>query len=376
MMTANATVRTANRPAWASPRSSGRGRRLRASQCDPGNTFCPASVTRLGGVEERELGKTGRPVSVIGLGTWQLGADWGEVAEADALATLEAAAAAGVTFLDTADVYGDGRSERLIGRFLAANPGLPMLVATKMGRRVALDPELYTLANFREWTDRSRDNLGTETLGLVQLHCPPPPVYARDAVYDALDTLVAEKRIAAYGVSVETCAEALTAIARPGAASVQIIFNVFRRKPLEQVLPAAQAAGVGIIARVPLASGLLSGRYTRDTTFGASDHRTFNRHGEAFDAGETFSGVDFETGVEAAREFAALAPDGATPAQAALAWVIQQPGVTTVIPGARSPEQARQNAAAAAVRPFTSAELGAIASIYDRRIRAQVHDRW
>ncbi|HZR51688.1 MAG TPA: aldo/keto reductase [Streptosporangiaceae bacterium] len=327
-------------------------------------------------MEERELGKTGRAVSVIGLGTWQLGADWGEVAEADALATLEAAAAAGVTFLDTADVYGDGRSERLIGRFLTANPALPMIVATKMGRRVALDPELYTLANFREWTDRSRDNLGTETLDLVQLHCPPTPVYARDAVYDALDTLVAEKRIAAYGVSVETCAEALTAIARPGVASVQIIVNVFRRKPLEQVLPAAKAAGVGIIARVPLASGLLSGRYTSDTTFGASDHRTFNRHGEAFDAGETFSGVDYETGVEAAREFAALAPDGATSAQAALAWVIQQPGVTTVIPGARSPEQARQNAAAAAVRPFTPAELGAIESIYDRRIRAQVHDRW
>jgi aryl-alcohol dehydrogenase-like predicted oxidoreductase len=327
-------------------------------------------------VEKRELGKTGRDVSVIGLGTWQLGADWGEVAEADAMATLEAAAEAGVTFLDTADVYGDGRSEQFIGRFLAANPGVPMMVATKMGRRVALDPALYTLENFREWTDRSRDNLGTGTLDLVQLHCPPTPVYSRDAVYDALDTLVAEKRIAAYGVSVETCAEALSAIARPGVASVQIIFNVFRRKPLEQVLPAALAAGTGIIARVPLASGLLSGRYTRDTTFGASDHRTYNRHGEAFDAGETFSGVDFGTGVEAAREFAALAPDGASPAQAALAWVIQQPGVTTVIPGARSPEQARQNAAAADVRAFTAAELGAIESIYDRRIRAQVHDRW
>ena len=327
-------------------------------------------------MEERELGKTGRAVSVIGLGTWQLGADWGEVAEADALATLAAAAAAGVTFLDTADVYGDGRSEQFIGRFLAANPGLAMTVATKMGRRVALDPALYTLENFREWTDRSRKNLGTDTLDLVQLHCPPTPVYSRDAVYDALDTLVAEQRIAAYGVSVETCAEALTAIARPGVASVQIILNVFRRKPLEQVLPAAQAARVAIIARVPLASGLLSGRYTRDTTFGPSDHRTYNRHGEAFDAGETFSGVDFGTGVAAAHEFAALAPDGATPAQAALAWVIQQPGVTTVIPGARSPEQARQNAAAAAVRPFTAAELGAIESIYDRRIRAQVHDRW
>jgi len=327
-------------------------------------------------VEQRVLGQAGRRVSVVGLGTWQLGADWGEVSEADALAVLDAAAQAGITFLDTADVYGDGRSERLIGHFLAANPGLTMTVATKIGRRVALDPALYTLANFREWTDRSRVNLGTGTLDLVQLHCPPTPVYSLDAVFDALDTLVAEQQIAAYGVSVETCDEALTAIARPGVASVQIIFNAFRCKPLERVLPAAQAAGVGIIARVPLASGLLSGQYTHETSFAASDHRSYNRHGEAFDVGETFSGVDFDTGVDAAREFAALAPHGATPAQAALAWVIQQPGVSTVIPGARSPEQVRQNAAAAELRPFSEAELAAIEAIYDRRIRAQVHDRW
>jgi aryl-alcohol dehydrogenase-like predicted oxidoreductase len=289
---------------------------------------------------------------------------------------LEAAAGAGVTFLDTADVYGDGRSEQLIGRFLASNPGLTMMVATKMGRRVALDPALYTLDNFRAWTDRSRANLGVDTLDLVQLHTPPVPVYSSDAVYDALDTLVAERRIAAYGVSVETTAEALTAIARPHVASVQIILNAFRRKPLDEVLPAAQAAGVGIIARVPLASGLLSGRYTHDTTFAASDHRSYNRRGEAFDVGETFSGVDFDTGVDAAREFAAVVPAGATPAQAALRWVIQQPGVTTVIPGARSPEQARQNAAAAALPPLTAAELAVIEGIYDKYIRAQVHGRW
>ena len=327
-------------------------------------------------MEERILGRTGRAVSVVGLGTWQLGADWGDVAEADALAVLDAAAQAGVTFLDTADVYGDGRSEWLIGQFLAANPGLPMTVATKMGRRVPQDPARYTLASFRAWTDRSRANLGTGTLDLVQLHCPPTPVFATDAVYDALDTLVAEKRIAAYGVSVETCAEALAAIARPGTASVQIIFNAFRRKPLDEVLPAAQAAGVGIIARVPLASGLLSGRYTRDTTFGANDHRNYNRHGEAFDVGETFSGVDFGTGVDAAREFAALVPAGTAPAQAALRWIIQQPGVTTVIPGARNAGQARQNAAAAGLPPLTDAELRGIEDLYDRRIRAQVHDRW
>jgi aryl-alcohol dehydrogenase-like predicted oxidoreductase len=327
-------------------------------------------------VEERILGRTGRAVSVIGLGTWQLGGDWGEVADAEALAVLGAAAEAGVTLLDTADVYGDGRSERLIGQFLAANPGLPMTVATKMGRRVPQDPAQYTLDNFRAWTDRSRANLGTDTLDLVQLHCPPTPVFSMDAVYDALDTLVAEQRIAAYGVSAETCAEALTAIARPGTASVQIIFNAFRRKPLDEVLPAAQAAGVGIIARVPLASGLLSGRYSHDTMFGASDHRNYNRHGEAFDVGETFSGVDFDTGVDAAREFAALLPAGTVPAQAALRWVIQQPGVTTVIPGARNPDQAQQNALAAGLPPLTHEELCGIEDIYNRRFRAQIHGRW
>ncbi|HEX3492881.1 MAG TPA: aldo/keto reductase [Streptosporangiaceae bacterium] len=327
-------------------------------------------------MEKRILGRTGRAVSVIGLGTWQLGDGWGDVAEQDALAVLDAAVDSGVTFLDTADVYGDGRSEKLIGQFLAGRPGLDVMVATKMGRRAPLDPALYTLDNFRDWTDRSRANLGVDTLDLVQLHCPPTAVYSIDAVFDALDELVAERRIAAYGVSVETCAEALTAIARPGVASVQIILNAFRRKPLEQVLPAAEAAGVGIIARVPLASGLLSGRYTRDTVFAADDHRTFNRHGEAFDVGETFSGVDYATGVDAAREFAALVPAGATPAQAALRWLTQQPGVTTVIPGARNTEQARLNASAADLAPLSDAELGQIEDLYDRRIRALVAGRW
>ncbi len=327
-------------------------------------------------MEMRILGRTGRPVSAIGLGTWQLGADWGEVGESEALAVLDAAAESGITFLDTADVYGDGRSERLIGQFLASNPGLPMMVATKMGRRVDQDPALYTPANFRSWTDRSRANLRLDRLDLVQLHCPPTSVYSLDAVYDALDELVAEQCIAAYGVSVETCDQALAAIARPGIAAVQIILNAFRRKPLDRVLPAAQSAGIGIIARVPLASGLLSGGYSHRTTFAAADHRSFNRHGEAFDVGETFSGVDFDTGVDAAGEFAALAPAGTTPAQAALRWVIQQPGVTTVIPGARNPEQVRQNAAASELPPFTDAGLSAIRDLYDQRIRAQVRDRW
>src|SRR6478735_5148043 len=291
-------------------------------------------------MEERVLGRIERPVSVIGLGTWQLGADWGEVSETAALAVLSAAVESGVTFFDTADVYGDGRSERLIGRFRAENPEVPITVATKMGRRVDQVPENYTLQNFRAWTDRSRRNLGVDQLDLVQLHCPPTVVYSSDQIYDALDTLVSEGVIGGYGVSVQTCDEALTAMSRRGTATVQIILNAFRRKPLDDVLGAAATNAVGIIARVPLASGLLSGRYTTDTTFAADDHRTYNRHGEAFDVGETFSGVDFATGVQAAQEFVELidrvGPTGLSPAEVALAWVWQQPGVTTVIPGARN----------------------------------------
>lgn len=327
-------------------------------------------------MENRVLGRTGREASVVGLGTWQLGADWGDVAEADAFAVLDAALEAGVTFFDTADVYGDGRSEQLIGRFLKNRPDADVFVATKMGRRAEQRPENYSLDNFRAWNDRSRANLGVETLDLVQLHCPPTAVYSSDAVFDALDTLVAEKRTAAYAVSVETCAEALAAIARPGVASVQIILNPFRLKPLEEVLPAAREAGVGIIARVPLASGLLSGKYTKDTVFAADDHRSFNRHGEAFDQGETFSGIDYGTGLAAAVEFAGLAPEGATPAQTALRWIIQQPGVSSVIPGARSVEQARANAAAASLPPLSDATLDAVRDLYDGRIRAEIHHRW
>ncbi|MFF7446360.1 MULTISPECIES: aldo/keto reductase [unclassified Streptomyces] len=327
-------------------------------------------------MDERTIGRLGQQASVVGLGTWQLGADWGDVDDKEALSVLEAAAESGVTFFDTADVYGDGRSEQTIASFLRGRPDLHVLVATKMGRRVEQIPENYVLDNFRAWNDRSRRNLGVDRLDLVQLHCPPTPVYSTDEVYDALDTLVAEERIAAYGVSVETCEEALTAIARPGVASVQIIFNAFRMKPLQQVLPAAREAGVGIIARVPLASGLLSGKYTKDTVFPENDHRAYNRHGESFDVGETFSGVDYATGVEAAAEFSALAPEGYTPAQLALRWIIQQPGVTTVIPGARTPEQARANAAAATLPELSEETLGAIRDLYERRIKDQVESRW
>lgn len=316
----------------------------------------------------------GRDASVIGLGAWQLGADWGEVSEADAHATLQAAVDAGVTFIDTADVYGDGRSEQIVGSFVKDKPGLT--VATKMGRRLPQAPENYSLDNFRAWTDRSRANLGVDTLDLVQLHCPPTPVFHSDEVFESLDVLVQEKRISAYGVSVEKVDEALAAIARPGVASVQIILNAFRLKPLERVLPAAAEAGVGIIARVPLASGLLSGRYDENTTFAADDHRNYNRHGESFDVGETFSGVDFSTGLEAVRRLRPLVPDGATMAQFALRWIVEQPAVSVVIPGARNPEQARANAHAADLTPLSPETLEKIAAVYDELIRPQVHDKW
>lgn len=331
-------------------------------------------------MEQRTLGRTGRPVSIIGLGTWQLGADWGDVTEEAARDVLEAAAEAGVTFYDTADVYGDGRSEQILARFLADNADAGFTVATKMGRRMEQLPENYRPDHFRAWIDRSRRNLGMDRLQLVQLHCPPSAVIDDDATYDALDALVDDGSIAAYGVSVETADQALSAIARPNVASIQIILNAFRLKPLEKVLPAAAEAGVGIIARVPLASGLLSGKYDATTTFAPDDHRSYNRDGSAFDVGETFSGVDYETGLAAAAEFAGLVrdhlPAEVTTAQAALAWVTQQPGVTTVIPGARNAEQARANSAAAGFGPLPEVLLEGVRKIYDERIRASVHDRW
>lgn len=326
-------------------------------------------------MEQRTLGKTGRDISVVGLGTWQLGADWGNVDPAQARAVLAASAEAGVTFFDTADVYGDGRSEQAIGAFLADNPGLELTVATKMGRRLEQQPENYNLANFREWVDRSRRNLRTDSLDLVQLHCPPTAVYSNAEVYDALDTLVSEGAIKNYGVSVERTDEALEAMRHEGTASVQIILNAFRLKPLDEVLPAAKAAGVGIIARVPLASGLLSGKYTKDTSFAADDHRNFNRSGDSFDVGETFSGVDYELGLKAVAEFEQLVPEGASTAQAAIAWIVAQEGVTSVIPGARTVEQAQSNAGAADVRLGGEFDDG-VRWIYDHYFREAIHPRW
>ena len=330
-------------------------------------------------MEHRRLGRSQFEVSVVGLGCWQLGSDWGStpLSEADGLAILHAAVDAGVTFLDTADVYGDGVSEAVIGRFLSERGRDGLTVATKMGQRA--DPhvaEAYTLENFRAWLDRSRRNLNVDVIDLVQLHCPPTAVYSDDRVYDALDQLVDENIITAYGVSVETCDEALAALNQPRLASVQIILNVFRRKPLERVIPVAVAAGVGIIARVPLASGLLSGRYDATTTFAPNDHRNYNINGAEFDVGETFSGVPYAVGVEAAREVAALTPTGVSTAQLALRWIIDQPGVTTVIPGARSVQQAAENAGAGSIPSLTHELQGALRDIYEHDIRQYVQARW
>jgi aryl-alcohol dehydrogenase-like predicted oxidoreductase len=331
-------------------------------------------------MEQRELGRTGRQVSVVGLGTWQLGADWGEVSETDARAVLEEAAAQGVTFYDTADVYGDGRSEQIVGRFLADHRDAGFTVATKMGRRVDQLPENYTAANFRSWIDRSRRNLGVDRVDLVQLHCPPSATIDDAATYDALDALVEDGSIAAYGVSVETVDQALSAMTRPHLATVQIILNALRLKPLEKVLPTALETGVGVIARVPLASGLLSGKYDERTTFADDDHRSYNRDGSAFDVGETFSGVPYDVGLRAAADFTALVgeagPDGLTPAQVAVAWAWQQPGVSTVIPGARNERQARSNAAAGRAPALSEELLAGVGRIYDERVRELVHARW
>ncbi len=328
-------------------------------------------------MEHRRLGRTGRDVSVIGFGAWGIGgADWGETSDDESLASLHAAADAGVTFIDTADVYGDGRSERVIGRFLRQRAGEPFFVATKMVRRAPLDPALYTPDQLRAWLDRSRENLGVETIDLVQLHCPPTQTYYMPEIFDALDALVAARVIAAYGVSVEKVEEALKAIEYPGVAAVQIIFNMFRQRPAELFLREAARRDVGVIARVPLVSGLLTGRMSAQTAFAATDHRVYNRDGAAFDKGETFGGVPFEVGLAAVEELRPLVPGGITMAQWALRWILQHEGITTAIPGAKTPEQARANAAAADAPAIPAETMAAVREIYDTRIRPHVHHRW
>ena len=336
-------------------------------------------------MQYRTPGRLRRPLSAIGQGCWQIGADWGDVTDDSARAVLDAALEAGVTFFDTADVYGDGRSEQLVGamrtRLAADGVELPFL-ATKASRRAdPFAPESFTEENLRAWVERSRSNLAMDTLDLVQLHCPPPAIYRDDRVFDVLDALAQEKKIAAWGVSVETCEEALISLEREHLASIQIILNPFRLKPLDDVLPAAEAKGVAVIARVPLASGLLTGKFSPSSRFAENDHRSFNRHGEAFDQGETFSGVDYETGLAAVAGLE-QALDGAMPlAEASLRWILAQPGVTAAIPGASSGEQARRNAAAGSVSTPEQAEVlerfdAAVHATYDELLRESIHPRW
>ena len=332
--------------------------------------------TIAGGMRARTLGRTARDVSAIGFGAWQVGSDWGEVDEETAMGTLRAAVDAGVTFFDTADVYGDGRSERLVGRLRRERAGEDLFVATKMGRRLEQTVANYSPQHFREWNDRSRENLGMETLDLVQLHSPPTDLYYHPEVFEDLERMVEDGRMAAYGVSVERVEEALKAIEYPNVATVQIIFNAFRQRPAELFFAEAARRGVGVIVRVPLASGLLTGKLSRDTTFAADDHRNFNRHGEAFDVGETFAGVPFEVGLAAVEELRGLVPGDATMAQMALRWILMHDAVSTVIPGARNPEQARANAAAAGLPPLSDETVGRMRQVYAQRVRSHVHDRW
>ncbi|WP_034389003.1 aldo/keto reductase [Deinococcus sp. YIM 77859] len=327
-------------------------------------------------MQYRTMGKTGYEVSSISFGAWAIGGTWGEVNDRDSLAALHRALDLGVNFFDTADVYGDGHSERLIAQ-LRRERSEPFYVATKAGRR--LEPHVasgYTRENLRTFAERSLRNLNTDTLDLLQLHCPPSEVYERDEVFAALDELQQEGLFRHYGVSVETVAEALRAIQRPGVATVQIIFNAFRLKPAEQFFPAAREANVGVIARVPLASGLLTGKLERDSTFAPDDHRTFNRHGEVFDRGETFSGVDYELGLEAARRLQGVVPSGMTLAQFALRWILMFPEVSCAIPGARNPAQAEGNAAAADLPPLREGQMQAVQQVYETLLRPQVQPYW
>ncbi len=328
-------------------------------------------------MQRRTLGKTGYRVSVIGFGAWAIGADWGSVSEDDALASLHAAVDAGVNFIDTADVYGDGRSERLVARLRRDLPDEEIIVATKAGRR--LDPHVadgYNAANLAAFVDRSLGNLEVDTLDLLQLHCPPTDVYYRPEVFAALDDLVAAGKVRHYGVSVEKVEEALKAIEYPGVATVQIIFNMLRQRPAGLFFREAAARNVGILARVPLASGLLTGKLSAESTFPENDHRNFNIEGAAFDRGETFAGLDYAKGLAAVDELRPLVPEGATLAQLALRWILMHEAVTTAIPGAKNPQQAAANATAAGLPELTGEDLATVAAIYDRYARDEVHHRW
>jgi aryl-alcohol dehydrogenase-like predicted oxidoreductase len=326
-------------------------------------------------MQSRRLGKTGWDVSEIGFGAWAIGGEWGETDEEESMAALHAAVDAGVTFFDTADVYGDGRSERLLGRLLRERDER-LVVATKFGRRVEQDPALFTYENLRAWLERSRENLGVEAVDLVQLHSPPWETYYLPEVHEACSRLVQEGLVRAYGVSVEKVEEGLKAIEYDGVATIQLIFNLLRQRPAELFFEQARRRDVGVIVRVPLASGLLTGKFDRNSTFAAEDHRAYNRQGEQFDRGETFSGVDYEVGLEVVEELRPLVPPGATLAQLALRWILTFDAVSTVIPGAKTPEQVRANAAAADLSAPSPETMERIAEIYRRRVAPLVHQRW
>ena len=324
----------------------------------------------------RELGRTGWKVSEISFGAWAIGGAWGDVNDQESLAALHAALDGGVNFFDTADVYGDGRSERLLAR-LKKERKENFYITTKAGRRLPRQtPEGYSRENLTAWIERSLRNLETDAIDLLQLHCPHPDVYYRPEVFGILDDLVKAGKLRHYGVSVEKVEEALKAIEFPGVQTVQIIFNIFRQRPRELFFSEARRRKVGILARVPLASGMLSGKFTRDSRFEKDDHRHFNRHGEAFDRGETFAGVDYETGLRVVEKLKPLAPKDSTLAQLALRWILEFPAVTCAIPGAKRPAQVAENLAATNLKPLAQATMKKIDAIYDREIKPLVHHYW
>ena len=328
-------------------------------------------------MEYRQLGRTDMKVSSISFGAWAIGGTWGPVDDTESMRALHAAVDAGTNFVDTADVYGDGRSERLVARLRRERRNETIYVATKAGRRLPQQtPEGYSRENLNAWVGRSLKNLGMDAVDLLQLHCPHPRVYDMPEVFGLLDDLVTAGKVRYYGVSVETVDEAHRALRHPRVQTVQIIFNMFRLKPAEELFAQAWNRHVGILARVPLASGMLTGKLTKESTFARDDHRRFNRDGAAFDKGETFSGVPYDVGLEAVERLRPLVPAGATLAQLALRWTLMFEAVSCAIPGAKTPQQARDNAAAADLPPLSPATMAAVRAVYDERLRPLVHSSW
>jgi len=328
-------------------------------------------------MEHRPLGRTGMKVSAISFGAWAIGGTWGPVDDEESMHALHAAVDAGTNFVDTADVYGDGRSEQLVARLRRERKGETIHVATKAGRRLPVQtPEGYSRENLNAWVGRSLRNLETDAVDLLQLHCPHPDVYDRPEVFGILDDLVRAGKVRHYGVSVETVDEAHRALRHPNVATVQVIFNMFRLKPADELFAEALRRRAGILARVPLASGLLTGKLTAKSTFAEDDHRSFNREGEAFDKGETFSGVPYDVGLAAVERLRPLVPAGATLAQLALRWTLMFEAVSCAIPGAKTPRQARENAAAGELPPLSPATMAAVRAVYDDLVRPHVHGSW